>query len=302
MYRSENLYFKIDRLIKDEDIFPICVPSYGRPKSKLLQFLIAEPKLKVLLFIRTEEKDIYKEYYQYSHFTIVPLKEVNNIGQTRQKIVKYCTAKKIPEIFMLDDDIYFCDFLLPSITSGGKPAMRPYCTHSKGSYQVKPYFFKMWMMYLKKYGNNKVAISGAGGKADWWNIKNRGSKAVFNSSSTLQCIHLNTKLLKKYNITYKDSEECGIEDYAIQYHCMKAGLLTYTIKDLVYGCPTMGSNNGGCDYSIGVKETMEKRMKLFIDNIIEEEDKYRVTLKTTKSGIPSVRFSWSKWRVTESEG
>lgn len=295
MYRSEELYQKIDKMIPNDKIYPVCIPSYSRPNAKLLH-LIKNEDIPVILFIRKEQYNIYKEYEGV--FKIVKLNNVNNIGQTRNAIIRYCIKNKIPKIFMLDDDINLCDFTLPSLTSGGKKAMRPYCTHTGGSYTVKPYFFKMWMYYLKE-ADPKVAISSAGGKSDWWNIRYANQAPVYNSSSTIQCVFINVKLLHKHGINYMDSEVCGIEDYALQYHCMKAGLYTYVVKDLVYDSPTMGSNEGGCDYSSGMVETMTKRMELFMKNVIKDEDKKHITTKITKSGIPSVRFNWNYWRIKE---
>lgn len=282
-------------MIPDSKVYPVCIPSYNRPDAKLLQILQHED-VPVYLFIRKEQYEMYSKYSD--KFKIIKLSNVHNIGQTRNAIIRYCIKHKIPKIFMLDDDIYFCDFMLPSVTSGNKEAMRPYCTHTGGSYTVKPYFFKMWMQYLRE-ADPRVAISSAGGKSDWWNIRNANSTPIYNSGSPIQCIYVNVRLLHNHGINYMDSDICGIEDYALQYHCMKAGLYTYVVKDLVYGCPTMGANEGGCDYSSGMIETMTKRMELFMENVIEDEDKPYITTKVAKSGIPSVRFNWNYWRIKE---
>lgn len=297
MYRSEKLCNTVDKIIPDSKIYPICIPSYGRPDAKLLQSL-SKQDLPVILFIRKEQYDIYEKYKDV--FKIVKLIGVNNIGQTRHKIVQYCIYKKIPKIFMLDDDINLCDFILPSVTSGGHKALRPYCTHKGTPYRINKHFFKMWMWYLSK-ADKKVAISSAGRKRDWWGMQYANAQPIYNSGSVIQCVCLNIKLLHKYDINYIDSDVCGIEDYAIQYHCMKSGLYTLIIKDLVYDCPTMGKNIGGCDYSEGVTETLNKRMKLFMENVVSEEDKKYMTTKITRSGIPSIRFKWNHFRVKEED-
>lgn len=298
MYRSEKLYNHVDKMIPDNKIYPVCVPSYNRPDAKLLQALKENPRIPVILFIRKEQVKMYDEYSNLRSFKIVKLSNVNNIGQTRNAIVRYCVANRIPKIFMLDDDINLCDFIVPSVTSGGHEAMRPYCTHNGTPYKINTYFFKMWMYYMRK-ASHKVALSSAGRKRDWWGMQNANAQPIYNSGSVIQCMYLNIKLLSKYDINYMDSEICGIEDYAIQYHCMKAGLYTLIIKDLVYDCPTMGSNDGGCEYTEGVTETMTKRMKLFMENVISDEDKKYIETKTTRSNVPSVRFKWNHFRVKE---
>lgn len=78
-YRAELLYNNIDKLIKDSEIFPICVPSYSRPNAPFLRYV---DDLPVVLFIRKEQKDLYKQYQDRCH--IVQLENVEEIGQTRK--------------------------------------------------------------------------------------------------------------------------------------------------------------------------------------------------------------------------
>lgn len=298
MYRSEKLYLTIDNIIPDSEVYPICIPSYNRPEAKLLKELKRNGNgLRVILFVRKEQYELYSQYSDV--FKIVKLKNVANIGQTRNAIVRYCVKSRIPKIFMLDDDISLCEFIVPSITSEGHKALRPYYTHKGSSHKINKYFFKMWMWYLSK-ASTKVSISSAGRKRDWWNIQNANAQPIYNSGSVIQCVCVNVKLLHKHGINYRDSDICGIEDYAIQYDCMRAGLYTLIIKDLVYDCPTMGRTEGGCDYSEGVEKVMRKRMKLFMENVIGKETDLVIT-KETMSGIPSVRFKWGKFRVKETE-
>ena len=61
MYRSEKLCNTVDKIIPDSKIYPICIPSYGRPDAKLLQSL-SKQDLPVILFIRKEQYDIYEKY------------------------------------------------------------------------------------------------------------------------------------------------------------------------------------------------------------------------------------------------
>lgn len=298
MYRAQKLFKICDRLISDEEIFPICIPSYNRPEAKLLEKLV-DKGLKVILFIRRDQKNLYKKYKDC--YKIVLLDNVTNIGETRAEIVNWCWKNRIGNIFMLDDDIYFTDFLYPGVTSGGKDSMRPRCTNEGTGYDINKYFFKMWQSYLKK-ASYKVALSAPGGKSDWWNIRNANSKILYNSSSCIQCIHINTKLLHKHRINYKSNTICGVEDYTLQYDIMVSGLYSYVIKDLVYGCPSIGSNTGGNSTvnSDDIITQYTRNIELF-NNIVQPEHKNAVGTKTTKSGLPSIKFNWNYWRIKEED-
>lgn len=120
MYRAEKQAREYCKKIKDQDLYPICIPSYRRPDAILIKKLYNDyPELNVILFVRKEN---YQEYEKYSDkFKIVKLKNVSNIGETRAAIVKYCWDKEIDNIFMFDDDIHLLDFMQPSVTKKRKP-------------------------------------------------------------------------------------------------------------------------------------------------------------------------------------
>lgn len=92
-------------------------PSYNRPEGKTLFELIKDPSLHVILFIRKEQEDLYREYK--NHFKIVKLSGVSNLGNTRHAMVNYLYAHKIYNCFMLDDDISKFSYLVKGMTKTG---------------------------------------------------------------------------------------------------------------------------------------------------------------------------------------
>lgn len=294
MYRAEVLYNNIDSLIKDNEIFPICVPSYNRPNAPFLKYV---DQLPVVLFIRKEQKDLYKEYQNRCY--MVGLEDVEEIGQTRKAIIDWAISNHISNIFMIDDDISHLSFLMPSTsTKSDKEFMRMYSTINNIPEAIDKKVFKMWVWLVYRC-SDKLTISGAGAKSDWWNIAYKDSQAIYNSGSTIQCIHLNIDNLKKYGINYVDTRIGGTEDYTLQYQVMAAGLYTCIFKDLVFRVPSVGSGSGGNSSNEELVKKYQRFIQLFQDNILQEKDKYRVSIKTSKGGVPSVKFLWNKWKELE---
>lgn len=80
----------------------ICIPSYKRCGHVLtLNSIPLSYRDNTFLYVRDSE---YQEYYAKYHLrcNVIPLENVNNIGETRQKIVEHQLNQKI---FMLDDDM-----------------------------------------------------------------------------------------------------------------------------------------------------------------------------------------------------
>lgn len=304
MYRSQKLYEKM----KDEtfDIYPICVPSYNRADAAIFKALDTYPDLPLILFIRNtpEQKKLYRKYKERCR--IVLLKDVVNIGQTRRAIVNWCVENRIPQIFMMDDDIDELDFLYPHETSNGNLCMRAARQNMNRSYKgVNPFTLRMWMWWIKKCNRKDLTITTPAYRPDSWHLKNKNAEVVYNRGACIQCIHLNVRNLYKNGINYRDTEECGTEDYALQYDVMKAGLTTAVFRDLMYGCPAVGSLEGGNEDACGHSPLQERYIKfcdLFMKNVLKDDPPEGIKIKvTTRSQIPSIKFNWEYWKVEEKD-
>ena len=49
----------MDNLIQDDEVFPICVPSYKRPNANVFKYI---DKIPIVIFIRQEQYAMYEEY------------------------------------------------------------------------------------------------------------------------------------------------------------------------------------------------------------------------------------------------
>lgn len=299
MYRSQELYNKVKN--SDSKIYPICVPSYNRPEPTILKSLDTYPDLPIILFIRNtkEQKAMYRKWKDKCK--IVLLDDVENIGQTRAAIVSWCIEHRISKIFMMDDDIDELDFLYPHETKNGNVCMRAARQNMNRPYKgINPFTLRMWMSMLNDLRDD-VTISSPLYRPNSWQMKNKDAEMRYNSGSCIQCIYLNVRNLSKVGINYRDTEECGNEDYAIQFDVMEAGLSTCIITDLMYGCPAVGSVEGGNEDACKIKN-LKKRyehfIQLFLDNVSGREHP-GVKVSRAKSGIPSIKFNWKHWNLEE---
>lgn len=301
MYRSQLLYEQV----KDSDskIYPICVPSYNRPDPVILKSLETYPDLPIILFIRNtkEQKHMYKKWKNKCR--IVCLNNVHDIGETRKAIIDWCIKNKISNIFMMDDDIDELDFLYPHETKNGTVCMRAARQNMNRPYKgINPFTLRMWISMINSRSKD-LTLSSPLYRPDSWHLKNKDSKETYNDGACIQCLHINVKNLYKAHVNYSSNLECGTEDYALQFRIMTAGLLTCTFRDLMYGCPAINSRPGGCENANGYSDPVE-RYKMYIEKFLQNvcgKDHPGILIKTTRSGMPSIKFNWKYWKKEKEE-
>lgn len=296
MYRSQKLYKEVKNA--DFEIFPICVPSYNRPDPVILKSLETYPELPFILFIRNtkEQKKLYKHWR--GKCKIVLLDDVNDLGETRAAIVNWCVENKIPQVFMMDDDIDELDFLYPHETRNGTVCMRAARQNMGRAYKgVNPFTLRMWMRWIQS-SDKKLTLSTPLYRPDSWHMKNENAPIVYNSGACSQCIHVNIKNLYKSQLNYASTADNGVEDYALQFKVMTAGLLTTVFTDLMYNCPAINSHPGGCENANGYSDPNE-RYKMYAEKFIQNvsgKNHPGITVKIARSGVPSIKFNWKYWR------
>lgn len=280
--------------ITHPEIWPICVPSYNRPNPRIVD--CADPSLPLVFFVRKEQLDDYKHLRK--SFRVVPINNVHDLGETRAKIMLWAKKKGYDNIFMLDDDITSLDYLYPGKTKGGNLCMRSHRLNSgKVASWLNPTAFKIWMLWLDHLDPD-VAISAPSYRPDSWHMKHAGAKMRYNSGAMSQCIHLNVSKLYKAGVKYVSNSEAGVEDYALQFKAMGAGLKTVVLTDLIYDCPPINSDSGGCEGANGYSDAVERYKfyhKQFIKNVCGKGHPGIVS-KVSRSGYPTIKFNWSYWR------
>lgn len=303
-YRSQINYEQAKNLINDEKVWPVFIPTYNRPDAKIIK-LLSTPELEnfpAVFCIRREQQDLYKNLIADINSCklncgILLLDHVKDIAETRKQIVEKISGV-YDNIFMFDDDIDELDFLLPSVTKNGVQAMR--C--SRLVHGKKPRWIdvlKMWMLEIYSK-DKKLAVSGPEYRPFSWPMKNCNAKLEYNSKAQLiQAVHLNLKLLNKHNINYRPHKEIGNEDMGLLFDVMNNGLYILRLTDLMYGCPAINSNSGGCENANGFKDPIE-RYNWYVDNAKNfYGDHPGIRYRKSKTGLKSVKFNWKYWRKYE---
>ena len=294
MYRSELLYDWAQKHISDQDVWPVFVPSYNRPNAVLLRRIFNEPEFPIVLCIREEEREKYKAYQDVA--PIMYLHNVHDISETRECILENA-SKYYHNIFMFDDDIGRLDYMIPSKTKNGKDSMRP----SRTCFGAMPRgidILKMWMALLHEE-SKQIALSSIGFKSDNWNISLRDSLPKYNSGACIQCIHINTELVRGKGLHYRPLREAGAEDYSFQFDVMSSGLKTAVYTDLMYDCPAVNSIPGGCENMLGMDDN--SRYAYMVDTAKKfygDHPGIRYT-RTRRTGLQTIKFNWKYWRNYE---
>ena len=295
-YRAQYLYEYAVESIKDDQVFPVFVPSYSRPTATILtEHLRVDNTLPIVLCVREEQLDMYKQWW--SVFPILPLRGVHDVSETRQAVLEEA-GKWYDNIYMFDDKLNELEYLIPSYTSGGKPAMRS--SHLTTGFRPRKIdVLKMWQSELLFRKDDKIALSSAQYRPDSWHMKNADAAYSYNSGDCIRAIHINTKLLSANNIRYLPLSVAGTEDYALQFQVMEKGLNTIVIKDLMYGMSGTAATPGGCLQSAadsGV--TIEERWKTLTENakaFYGDHPGIRYT-KTKRTELDTIKFNWKYWR------
>lgn len=296
LYRTQTLYKQIKTATFP--IYPICVPTYNRESPLILKSLDTYPDLPIILFIRNtkEQKQLYAKWRK--RCKIVLLEDVDNIGATRTAIVKWCIENKIPRIFMMDDDIDELDFLYPHETRNGTLCMRASRQNMGRDYKgINPFTLRMWMTNIESCRDDLTLASPAY-RPDSWHMKNKDAEIKYNNGACIQCVYLNIRNLYKAHINYRDTENCGNEDYALQFDIMSKGLTTAVFHDYMYGCPAVGSLEGGNEDACKIKDIKQRYehfIDLFVKNVSKGEHEGVKISKSRKSEIPSIKFNWKYW-------
>lgn len=262
----------------------IAIPSYKRPNGIAISRLKNIP-LKKFLFIRPEDYDSYKSVAEENGFHIVRLKNVTDIGNTRQKIVEYCNHKGFEWVFMFDDDISKIEKL------GWDKSKKLWNSQRiiDGSI-VGPRFetdaLRYWYKLAKRHN---ISLSCPIYRFD---RRSKGKIIHINRYSVIQCVLVHIPDIVSVG-NYKSIHVTGNEDYYMQFKLMSSGYRTGAIGLIEYDCPSVGNCDDGTSDTKEQKYKHYIKIKAFFNNVCD--DPRFVTTKTTKTGFESLKFVWKNF-------
>lgn len=261
-------------------MIPVFVCSYQRPNAIFLRRSF-DYKFPLYVFIREEEYADYEYLLERPHTKLVILHGVKNIGQTRQKAVRYAVKKRFPKIFMFDDDVSRLD-----LTQWDNGKARASGT-IKGCRENIDGVLKVW----ESIWDDDIVITGASYRPFAWGMKEHEITQT-KRGQIQQCFGLNIKYLFNNNLNFKSSNLVGNEDLALQFEVMCNGGKAVIMNQIQYDCPAMGVGTGGCCDGEDLIAKQHRRIKAF-KNYYGDDDRY--VISTARSGVPSIKFNWKQW-------
>ena len=154
----------------------------------------------------------------------------------------------------------------------------------------------MWLCLIKE-ADSDLTLSSPLYRPDSWYLKHKNAKMEYNGGACIQCVWLNLENLSNANIQYKPHSVVGYEDYALQFDIMSKGLLTTVFTDLMYNCPTINSQPGGCQNANGYSDAQE-RYKWYVSCARKYYGNHPGIkyMTTRRIGFETVKFNWKYWR------
>ncbi len=243
---TEEYYNIAQEQIKDEEIYPIVVPSYKRGDNALTIKLLKDcPELNVILFVYEDDVQNYqKTLDEFKNFSVVKcvlceedkIFEDNRVGLEKRGI-EYKRAAINNKMVQMGYDRYFVmddDICALYYTRHGKK--------NDGNYKAEKVmvnptqFFKMWQYIINEKATD-VAACGIISENGSWCQDLVTMEDITYIAGQVQIIYINGKIIKDNNINYRGS--AGWEDYDFTLELIKNGLNSCQIRYMTYSTPTM---------------------------------------------------------------
>ena len=294
---TNNFYNQAYELIKDEDKFPIVIPTYNRPENKFIKYATSNMyngnTWPIYLVVRKSQEELYKNSKYVNGFNYVNVlsfedDEINDIGKVRKKIVEYFT-NKTKCIFMLDDDIDKIVYTVPFTRDSG----------SKVSLSLLPSYgfkvdmarvFAMWQISML-YANSKVKdlilscamVQGFSWDSDFCD-EDFGLRYMAGPHTLVTCLNLDT--FKNKNLNYRTIKGNGHDDIDLLIRALLAGCTTCEFRWLTFYNP--GAGTSMLDFN-SVKERFTKQYEEMYNNF---KDVSFIKWRNRKD-IPNVGINWN---------
>lgn len=231
-YWTNKFYDIAPNFIKTK--IPVVVPSYNRYENNYFLNVVRKQNSTwpIFVVVRKSQVKLYRQNYKdLSNVTFVSFddEKINNIGKTRQQIVKYFT-KKFDNVIMCDDD---CVLVLRTKAirknNDGIESTRYSINFNKDKLDN---LFAMWQLtheyLIEKYPNCWITHPSF---YDFAFDAAYGEEKSYSIGALAACVFCaNLKLLREHKLNYVSSEETGHEDIDLLIRALKLGLFPISIK------------------------------------------------------------------------
>lgn len=260
----------------------LVIPTYSRPDGLAIERCKNLPFIRCLA-IRKEQLSLYDKWSDYYQFIL--LKNVEDIGETRAKIVKWANYQGYDWMFMFDDDIRKVETLVKTKDGNYNSKRILEGAQTLPRFEIKA--LRNWFETAKEYN---LSMSSPNHRA--YDRSYHGTLRI-NNTAVIQCLLLHIPDIVSVG-NFLSLRKYGNEDYLLQYKLMKAGYLCGKVGTVEYDVNDVGSGEGGCNAveNPDIVKRYESYIKAFQQNI---DNTSLMKTKLTKQGIPSLQFNWKEW-------
>lgn len=197
--------------------YAICIPTYNKKDLKCLKLL--DGSVDINFFVRQEQLDegFYDFLDDVPNVSVVSLGDnVIDIGDTRERVMKWCRDHDVMYCVMLDDGVD--ELYIDGV---------PYDVHTTITRLIADYE-QMRIIHPHLMGaafRKRKAIFADGSKRQIdFGLDNRH----FLACTPTQAVMWDVQMCQVYDLHYKTLDVCGFEDCAFYVDALKEGLLVYT--------------------------------------------------------------------------
>lgn len=288
---SNKFYEEAYDIVKDR-LFPIVIPSYNRPNCGFLKWVVDKVvpgyEYPIFIVVRQSQKEMYEaseyiKYKDYVHVKAFPDELIDDIGKTREQIVK-AFSKQYDYIFMCDDDITNFCHTVPYFRSNGEPKAQGVTTLNFGKTMA------MWQI-ATEYVANKYGVmfttgmmQGFSWVPDFINVE-KSMRLLSGLPTGTVC--LNLKKLKELDLNYRTLIGNGHDDLDLLIRGLEKGLINCEFRWMTYSSVAMGTMNFD-----SIQERFTQQQKEMKDNFGHIE--YIKWIH--QRGLDNVGINWRKVR------
>lgn len=266
----------------------ITIPSYNRPEAKIFSKL-KHLSLDKYVFVRKNQYRMYKHLIEDGFNVITIPSSVEELGKTRRYIIHWCNKQSHKWTFMFDDDISKVEML--GQKEDGTWNSQRIIDGSKNPPRFENKALKLWFDLARKYD-----LSSSSPNHRAYDRFHHGPVVRVNKSAVIQCFLLNVNDVLSVG-NFRDTRIYGVEDYDLQYRLMHNGYKTGKIGLVEFDAPSIGNISDGTGDEF--KQKYERFVSCFKNRVCDDPN--LIGVKTTSTGVPSIKFLWKNWGGYEIE-
>lgn len=275
MLNSEQLLNTIQEKHNQFSIPPIVIPSYNRPKSKLIKRCVEE-NIEAFVFVEKSQIEDYAKIIGDSN-SVRLIESIEPIVPKRNYINEKMYELGYSNIIVMDDDITQVSRLEPSTTKAGK--------YKSKCVPISLADMQLIFGYMcNKYSD--FGLIGISHDASAFTINLNTCDEIVSYQMIMQVVCINLDIVHKFNLQYESNIW---DDFDFMLQMISTGTKVYKIPWVSEGSPSIIKMQSVC-YGNELTDKFNKYL-IISRNLANKWGQRYIRLQTVR-GFPNCRFNW----------